>query len=209
MIPTGRYVMAKTASPESSTKDKLLDGALELMLARGFAATTIDEVCERAGVTKGGFFHYFQSKDQLGKEVLERFCGSGRNPHEAFCGRETDPLKRVYRYIDGAIAMAQDPAMSRGCLLGLFAQELCDTNPQIRQACKRGFEDWAKGFAGELAKAKAAHAPRASFDPRELAEHLIAVIEGSMILGKVRRDMTIVAQHLRHYKAYVKSLFGG
>ena len=140
--------MAKTASPELTTKDKLLGGALELMLAKGFAATTIDEVCERAGVTKGGFFHYFQSKDQLGKEVLERFCVSGRNLHEAFCGRETDPLKRVYRYIDGAIAMAQDPAMSRGCLLGLFAQELCDTNPQIRQACADGEILIIEGFDG-------------------------------------------------------------
>jgi len=201
--------MVRTAALESPTKEKLLDGAQELMLAKGFAATTIDEVCEQAGVTKGGFFHYFQSKDQLGKEVLERFCVSGRHMHEAFCGRETDPLKRVYRYIDGAIAIAQDPAMSKGCLLGVFSQELCDTNPQIRQACKRGFEDWAKGFAGELARAKAKHAPRVSFDPRELAEHLIAVMEGSMILGKAKRDMTVVAQNLRHYKAYVKSLFGG
>lgn len=201
--------MVRTAALESPTKEKLLDGALELMLTKGFAATTIDEVCERAGVTKGGFFHYFQSKDQLGKEVLERFCASGRNMHEAFCGRETDPLKRVYRYIDGAIATTQDPAMSRGCLLGLFSQELCDTHPQIRQACKRGFEDWANEFAGELAKAKATRAPRASFEPQELAEHLIAVMEGSMILGKAKGDMTVVARNLRHYKAYVKSLFGG
>jgi TetR/AcrR family transcriptional repressor of nem operon len=193
---------------DSPTKERLLDVAQELMLAKGFTATTIDDVCEAAEVTKGCFFHYFESKGQLGQEVLERFCASGRQMHEAFCGKETDPLKRVYRYIDGAIQMMSDPAMSKGCLLGLFAQELSDTNPQIRRACKCAFDDWAKGFGKELARAKATYAPRAAFEPRELAEHLIAVMEGSMILGKARHDMAIVAQNLRHFRAYVKSLFG-
>jgi len=177
------------------------------MLAKGFAATTLDEICEAAEVTKGSLFHYFESKDQLGWEVLERFCASGQKMHQACCSSETDPLKRVYTYIDKMITMSKDPARSNGCLLGLFSQELCDTNPQIRTACKKGFDDWAKTFGAEVAKAKAAYAPRAPFDPRELAEHLIAVMEGSMILGKARRDMSIVGQNLAHFKAYVKSLF--
>jgi TetR/AcrR family transcriptional repressor of nem operon len=200
--------MVKTALLDSPTKEKLLEVAQELMLAKGFTATTIDEICEAAEVTKGCFFHHFESKDQLGKEVLERFCASGQKMHEAFCGNETDPLKRVYRYIDSAIRMAGDPTMSKGCLLGLFAQELSDTNPQIRQACQCAFDDWAKGFGKELARAKARYAPQAAFQPRELAEHLIAVMEGSMILGKAKHDMSVVAQSLRHLKAYVKSLFG-
>ena len=200
--------MAKAALLDSPTKGKLLDAAQELMLTKGFTATTIDEVCKAAEVTKGCFFHYFESKDQLGKEVLERFCASGRQMHEAFCGNETDPLKRVYRYIDSAIQMASDPTMSNGCLLGLFAQELSDTNPQIRRACNCAFDDWAKGFGKELARAKATYTPRAAFEPRELAEHLIAVMEGSMILGKAKQDMSLVAQNLRHFRAYVKSLFG-
>ena len=200
-------MMVRTTLEPSPTKEKLLDAAERLMLAKGFVATTLDDICEAAEVTKGSFFHYFESKDQLGREVLERFCASGEKMHRAFCGSETDPLKRVYTYIDNAIKMSKNPAMSKGCLLGLFSQELCDTNPQIRTACKKGFDDWAKSFGREVAKAKAACAPQAPFDPQELAEHLIAVMEGSMILGKARRDMSIVGQNLAHFKAYVKSLF--
>lgn len=177
------------------------------MLAKGFAATTVDEICAAAEVTKGSFFHYFESKDQLGRQVLERFCASAQEMRRACCTSDTDPLKRVYAYIDKMIKMSKDPAMSKGCLLGLFSQELCDTNPQIRAACKKGFDDWAKTFGEEVAKAKAAHAPRASFDPQELAEHLIAVIEGSLIMGKARGNMSIVAQNLAHVRVYVKSLF--
>ncbi len=197
----------RTALEPSPTKEKLLDAAQRLMLAKGFVATTVDDICEAAEVTKGSFFHYFESKDQLGREVLKRFCASGEKIHRALCGSETDPLKRVYAYIDNTIKMSKDPSMSKGCLLGLFSQELCDTNPQIRAACKKGFDDWAKGFGQEVAKAKAAYASRAQFNPQELAEHLIAVMEGSMILGKVRHDRLIVGKNLTHFKAYVKSLF--
>ena len=200
--------MPRIAQADSPTRDKLLDAAQELMLSKGFAATTVDDICEAAELTKGSFFHYFESKDALGKQLLERFCAQGEQLHASFCQSETDPLKRVYSYIDSAIKMAKDP-MNKGCLLGLFAQELCDTNPQIQEACKKGFDAWAKGFGNELAKAKAAYAPHASFDPRELADHLIAVMEGSMILGKVRRNMSVMAKNLEHFKAYVRGLLEG
>jgi len=199
--------MTRTAQVDSPTKERLLGAAQELMLAKGFAATTLDEICEAAKLTKGSFFHYFESKDDLGRQLLERFCADGQKLHQGFCGTETDPLKRVYHYLDSAAKMATDPSMSKGCLLGMFAQELCDLNPDIRERCEQGFENWATMFGEELAKAKAKYAPKKSFDPQELAEHLIAVMEGSMILGKAKHDMRVMAKHLRHFKAYVKSLF--
>src|SRR3989338_3643231 len=99
--------MVRTAQSDSPTKDRLLDAAKRLMLAKGFAATTVDEICEGAKLTKGSFFHYFESKDQLGKVLLERFCAEGQQMHEACCGAETDPLKRVYNYIEGTIALSK------------------------------------------------------------------------------------------------------
>lgn len=200
--------MARTAQLNSPTKDKLLCAAQSLILEQGFAATSVDAICEKAGVTKGSFFHYFDSKDELGREVLERFCASSVKRHEGLCGAEKDPLKRVYGYIDGAIAMSRNPEMGKGCLLGLFSQEMCDTDSKIRETCRRAFDAWADQFAKELAKAKAKYAPKAGFKPKEIGEHLIAVMEGSMIIGKTRKNMAIVGQNLAHFKAYVESLFG-
>lgn len=198
----------KTPDELPRAKARLLDAAERLMLAKGFAATTLDEICEAAKLTKGSFFHYFKSKDQLGRELLERFCASGQRMHEACCGSDPDPLVRIYTYLDNMIAMSQDPARHQGCLLGLFAQELCDTHPTIQAACEKGFRDWMKTLGEELAKAKARHAPRAAADPKELAEHIIAVTEGAMILGKAKGDRRVVARSLRHVKAYLRSLFG-
>ncbi len=197
----------RTAQIDSPTRTRLLDAAQALMLAKGFAATTVDEICEAAKLTKGSFFHYFESKDNLGKVLLERFCANGKQELEAFYGNERDPLKRVYRHINAFVQMSQDPKLGKGCLLGCFAQELCDTHPQIRTVCCQEFDGWAKHFGHELAQAKKRYAPKASFDPQELAEHFIALVEGSLILGKARRDMKVVAQNLHHFKAYVQSLF--
>ena len=197
----------RTAQADSPTRTRLLDAAQELMLTKGFAATTVDEICAAAKLTKGSFFHYFTSKDDLGQVLLQRFCADGQQLHRTFCGGETDPLKRVYAYIDAAAKMSAGPK-NKGCLLGMFSQELCDLNPQIRATCEQGFGDWARAFGEEMARAKAKYAPRKTFDPQELADHLIAVMEGGMILGKARKDMRMVARSLRHYKAYVKQLFG-
>src|SRR5262245_66246966 len=58
------------------TKQKLLDAAQELMLAKGYTATSVDEICEAAGLTKGSFFHYFEGKEHMGRLVAERFFSS-------------------------------------------------------------------------------------------------------------------------------------
>jgi TetR/AcrR family transcriptional repressor of nem operon len=197
----------KSPTADTPTKQRLLDAAQQLMLAKGFGATTVDEICEAAKLTKGSFFHYFESKDHLCKELLERFCASGEQLHGSLCGTESDPLKRVFAYIDGIIACSTDPTMNQGCLLGTFAQELSDTHPQIRSVCAKGFDAWAKQFGQELAQAKAAYAPRASFDPKELADHFIALLEGSLILAKARQDPETIGRNMRHFRNYVKGLF--
>ena len=207
ILHTNWYVRMKTQTVDSPTKERLLDAALGLMLAKGFSATTVDEICGRAKLTKGSFFHYFESKDQIGEVLLERFCCRAEALHAACVGSETDPLARVYNYIDGLIKLAGDPAMERGCLLGMFAQELSREQPKIRGVCAKGFEGWEKHFGKELAQAKRVYAPKAGFDPRSVAQHLIAVLEGALILAKVKGNAAPVTSSLKHFRRYVESLF--
>lgn len=198
--------MARPVQIDSPTKARLLEAAQQLMLTQGYAATTVDAICKEAELTKGSFFHYFEDKEQVAREALERFCATTGQLHRAFSGDDPDPLKRVYCYLDSMIAMVQQPSIT-GCLLGMFSQELAESHPAIRKSCCAGFDDWAGHFGAELAAAKAWHAPRAAFDPKELAQHLIAVAEGGMILGKARGDMSVVATHLKHFKDYLQQLF--
>jgi TetR/AcrR family transcriptional repressor of nem operon len=196
------------ADNDSPTKQKLLDAARELMLAKGYTATSVDELCDAAGLTKGSFFHYFENKEHLGRVVAERFHVSMAQMFEAApFHQEKDPLDRVLGRLDFLIELTRRPHGAKGCLLGMFVQELSDTHPAIRSVCAACFDEHASIVKNELDKAKAKYAPRARWSTQSLAEHLLAVMQGAIILAKAKQDPKVLATSLEHYKEYLKCVF--
>src|SRR5262249_18312554 len=166
------------AQSDSLTKQKLLDAAQELMLAKGYTATSVDEICEAAGLTKGSFFHYFEGKEHLRRVVAQRFYASMQQLFQsAPFHQKKDPLDRVFGRVDFLIDLSRRPDGPRGCLLGTFVQELSDTHPTIRSVCATCFADAAQSFKQDLEAAKARYTPRARWSPESLAEHLTAVAQ--------------------------------
>jgi len=199
---------AKTARAESPTKDKLLEAAQRLMLAKGFPATTVEEICEAAGLTKGSFFHYFETKDDLGKAVLDRYAERGLGALEtAPFRRQRDPLKRIIVSINYWIDFLNDPSTECGCLLGNFAQELSDTHPKIRVQCARYFDRWTQMLKQDFDEARSVYRPRAQIDTQGLAEHYVAVIEGALLLTKAKSDRKVFERNLTHLKRYIRTVF--
>lgn len=199
----------RKAQTESLTWQKLLDAAQELMLAKGYTATSVDDICTAAGVTKGSFFHYFTDKEHLGRSVAERFYASRL---QIFASapflRESDPRDRVLGFIDFFIQVAQTPQSIKGCLLGNFTQELSQTHPKIRAVCADCFDDQIERFKQELDAAKAMYAPKARWSSQSVAEHLIAVVQGGIIMAKARQDRNAVRASLGHFREYLTTLLG-
>jgi TetR/AcrR family transcriptional repressor of nem operon len=178
------------------------------MLAKGFPATTLDEICTAAGVTKGSFFHYFADKEEIGAAVLDHFvAGRMQAVQEATFHKLSDPLKRVYGYIDVMIKMSRDSSALPSCLLGNFAQDLSDTHPRLLAQCGRHFDHWAQMMKRDLDQAKAKYAPKVAFDTLSLADHCITVLEGALILAKAREDRKVIEKQMRHLKSYLQGLF--
>jgi TetR/AcrR family transcriptional repressor of nem operon len=199
----------RTAQTDSLTKQKLLDAAQELMLAKGFTATSVDEVCEAAGLTKGSFFHYFEGKEHLGRLVAERFFASRKEMFlSAPFRQKKDPLDRVFGFVDFLIEMSRSPMAIKGCLLGTFVQELSQTHPQIRSVCAACLDEQADFLTQDLEEAKVKYAPRARWSAKSLAEHLIAVAQGAIILAKAKQDKKVMAESLGHVREYLKYAFG-
>src|SRR3954451_21734703 len=115
-----------TTTEVPETKRKLVDAGVQLMRSRGFNATTVDHICAAAGVTKGGFFHYFKSKDDLAAAAVARFHELKEEEFARAPFRDLpDPLDRVLARLDFAkAAMGGDRGVTKGCLLGMFAQEM-------------------------------------------------------------------------------------
>jgi TetR/AcrR family transcriptional repressor of nem operon len=189
-----------------STRERLLEAAIGLSLEKGFADTTVAEVCEQVELTKGAFFHYFSGKEAMGKAVLEQWIANGNATYGAApFWNLADPLERLYGYVDFTAELTRTGPC--GCLVGIFSQELWQSRPELRADCEAAFTAWAEGLAELFAEAKARHAPDASFDPRSLAYHFIAVFEGGLILARAHKRPEFVPEQLEHFKRYVQGLF--
>lgn len=199
----------RKALAESPTKEKLFDAARDLMMAKGFVGTAVDEVCEQAGVSKGSFFHYFKSKEDLGAQLLERYTSARAKIVEEkinSCGSE-DPLDRIDAYLNCVLDLAKetDP---KGCLIGTFSQEISETHPELRELCAKIFDGKGHLFCHELEKAKIKYLPKIPFESREMWDYFLSLMQGTMILVKVRQDKNIVAKNVDFFRRYLKSHFG-
>jgi len=192
------------------TKRKLVDAGVRLMRAKGYNATTVDEICSAAGVTKGGFFHYFKSKEDIAKAALDRFSqGKARDYREAAFGKLVDPLDRVYgrlEFVKETTGGKTRP--TKGCLIGMFAQELSFTHPELRNACRDSLARMAEGFEKDLAAAKLLHAPRAEFDPKDVAKLYVTIIQGSLMLAKASAANDVLLENMNQFRRYLQGLFG-
>lgn len=204
-----RMTTTHQTSELPETKRKLVDASVGLMRKQGFNATTVDDICSAAGVTKGGFFHYFKSKEDIAKAAVMRFHEGKRQDFDKAPFRKlADPLDRVYGRLDFARESTGGAGRStKGCLIGMFAQELSFTNPQLRNACQDSFARMAKDIEGDLAEAKSLHAPKAGFDPKNVAMLYVSIVQGSLMLAKTSETNTVLLENIEQFRRYLQSLF--
>ena len=188
------------------TKERLLDAAHELMLSKGYAATSVEDVCKAASLTKGSFFHYFTGKEELGRQVADEFYRRAQDGFGPILTGIQDPLDRVQTYLNVRESLADDPAHLR-CMLGTFVQELFTTHPHLREVCASHLEHHIEWIARDLAEAKALYAPGADWDPRSVSELLQSILQGAMILSKATQDGGAVRRGVQHFRTYLQALF--
>lgn len=193
-------------NPDPRTRREIIASARDLFLSQGVAATGIEQICLRSGVSKGALFHYFGSKEELVQAALsEWLSGMGRRFADAPFRASHDPLQQVFAYIDFISALARE--LPPGCLIGVVAQETAETAPALRKTCADALEQWAQDLAGMLRAAKTRYAPRAGFSPDELARHFVTIFEGAQLLARAHQDTAVVAEQLGLYRDYLTRLF--
>lgn len=192
----------------TSTKERILDAAFTLIRTKGYSSTTVDELCALAETTKGSFFHYFKSKEDLAivaaehwSKVTSEFFASA--PYHQL----NDPLDRFLGYIEFRRQILQGKIPEFTCLVGTMVQEAFEVNPRIRAACEESIFGHAKSLEDDITKAIKLHKPKRDFSPQSLALHTQAVIQGAFILAKASDNSELAAESIEHLKTYVELLF--
>jgi TetR/AcrR family transcriptional repressor of nem operon len=119
-----------------------------------------------------------------------------------------DPLDRIYARLDFVKeSYGGEARLTKGCLIGMFAQELSFTHPEFRTACQESFLRMAQDFEKDIAEAKAAHAPRADFDPKHVAMLYVSIIQGSLMLAKASEANAVLFENIEQFRRYLQGLF--
>lgn len=201
--------MSTAAAPTATARGKILDAAIDLIRRDGFAATSLDDLCRKAGVTKGAFFHHFTGKEDIGVAAADYWReGTSRLFAEADYHRHRDPLARVLAYLDFRKDLVRGGVPEFTCLVGTLVQETYDSHPRIRAACEASISGHAQTLVADIAAAmKARRLAPADWTAESLALHTQTVLQGAFILAKARNEPAIVIDAIDHLKRYVRFLF--
>jgi TetR/AcrR family transcriptional repressor of nem operon len=190
-----RAPRATTLAGRVDTREKLVRTAERLMLRDGYSATRVDDVIRKAGLSKGSFYHFFDSKEALGLAALEHYYTDrvGRLAAGTYT-TETDPLRRAQGFLKHASHVAAD-LWTTGCLLASFAADAAGSSRVISNALKKRTSD-LRALLVELLSAFATPEITAA----DLAEQFLVCIEGSIVLARIYDDPTYLRRGLEQFR---------
>lgn len=195
------------------TRERLLDAAQQLVLERGFAATTVDAIIQGAGASKGSFFHHFPSKTSLGEALVERYSAADQDTLERLMEKaeaaSDDPAEQIVMFLRSfEDAVGEITETQPGCLFVSFIYEEMPSTSTIGEHIRHSIDIWQRRILAKLDEAAALRPPRVAVDLQSLADHVFTVFEGGFILARATSDPERLRAQIRHLRTYVALLFG-
>jgi TetR/AcrR family transcriptional regulator, transcriptional repressor for nem operon len=194
------------------TKERILDIAEAAVLAKGFDATSIEELIAEAGITKSGFFYHFRDKSTLARALLERFIERDHRIQEEIFARarelNEDPLQAFLVGLKLFAEMAGNmPGGHPGCLVATYTYQERLFDRDVHELNRRAVLAWRARFLRMLEEIAAVYPPRESVDLEALADMVNTIIEGAIVMSKAVRDPKVLHDQIMLFRSYVRLLF--
>lgn len=188
----------------------LIEAAHSLVRRKGWSATSVDELCAAAGVTKGALFHHFASKEALGVAAAEQWTARAQQlifEQPEYLGL-ADPLERLLGHIDFRLALIAGTAQDYSCFVGTVVQESFATSEPLRAASDASITAYSERLAQDIQAAIDCHGIAEGVTALGLAYHIQAVLQGAFVLSKAKGVPAYARETVTHLKRYVTMLFG-
>ena len=195
------------------TRERIMDIAYESIVQKGFAATSIEELVEAAGITKSGFFYHFKDKNDLARQLFDRFLAEDEGILDTLEARarelSDDPLQSFLIFLNVYAQMMDDmQALHPGCMVAtvtyqerMFDAEVKQMNIDYLLRMRSRFVRWLQDIVDR-------YPPRQEVDVEDLADHLNVIVEGAIIQSKALKDEKLMGKQTRLFRNHLKLLFG-
>jgi TetR/AcrR family transcriptional repressor of nem operon len=175
----------------SDAREKILTSAQALIELRGYSALGVAEICKAAGVPKGSFYHFFESKEALALAVIDEHWAVQLRDWTRVLGSDAEPLQRLRQLFEETAAAQRAGQQScgtvSGCLFGNLTLELSNQTEAIRDRLQQIFDaqvDLVDTVVTEALEDGEVAVP----DTREAARSVVAQLEGQVLFAKLYND---------------------
>lgn len=190
-----------------ATRSRILEAAYAQIYERGFQKTSIDDIVAEASITKGAFYYYFRSKDQMGIAVLNEIVGPGlTHDFTSELYSVHDPMDAIYRAMDTILLGNKALNDRRGCPVSNFIQEMTPWHTQFSGELTNITRQWTQAIAGKIEEGKANGLVRVDINPMDVALFLTSGYWGIRNLGKLGDSRKVYKAYLEQLKTYLSSL---
>ncbi len=180
-----------------TTREKLIDSAIQLLGNRSYNSVGVQELCEHAEVKKGSFYHFFPSKRDLTIVALDTIWENFKN-HMLVPVLESDlePLEKMKTLMnDGYNHLVQSKSCSgciSGCNIGNLAVELSTQDEEIRKKIESIFDEWIALIEVLIQDAISRGQISPKINVRATAQSLLAFVEGALLVCKTYNDPDVM-----------------
>lgn len=208
-INLGVYMTTRS----NSSRERILSTAESIILQRGYAGTTIEDILHKASITKGGFFYHFDGKTDLARALVERYIEMDSRVFQGLSDRadslSEDPLQRTLLFLNlFAEMVAGMTDVHPGCLVASFTYETQQFDDEIRNLMERGMLEWRGMIAGRLNQIIARYPPRIDVSVDALADMFSSTLEGGIILARIYGDNRALIDQVQSYRNHLRLVFG-
>lgn len=202
----------KVLSKGEATRERICAVAEQIVLEKGFAATSLDEIMEAAGVTKSGFFYHFRDKHDLAKALLRRYVEHDTQILDDLFAKADalidDPLHAYLAFLKMfSEVMADLPERHPGCMVASYCYQDQIYNREIRAMSMEGIMTWRDRFKQRLEAIAERYPPRVPINLDALADMNITIVEGGIILEKGWREKGALPLQVMMLRDLIKTVF--
>ncbi len=201
--------MAKKAE---ATRERLLAATKTLVMSKGFAGTSIDDVLNATELTKGAFFYHFKSKADLADQLMRWYAEADMKMFRTFMAqaeaKHDDPLDQLIQFLKDFEAYLGDPDNPpRGCMYALYTYEDDHFENDVKGFVAETLQTWTAMYIRKFQEVIDRHPPARPVTAKRLAEMIVSVIEGGLILERAYGKPGMTARQSEQFREYLDLLF--